>query len=392
MMNQVGPGGEVAGPDTVDKNDPAIVEGIGENDKYGLPADLEHFQGYSQLGDIIPPPPVATSAIPEKATYKEPEIQSVPVISEATAKQALLDHVDAQCCWGKKTANGITTFTQLDSTTSYQYVLETFTETRAPQWDFEPFRGQLVDGPQNGPAPLPWDIPLYACENFRDYEVRAMEIPHTAFVRGCHRCRGYGYLVCSGCEGRGRLYCGMCKGKGRRHMRFKDSQGVFRAGQHNCDVCSGTGKKPCQRCSGSARVTCPACLGHKQVKWFLKLQVMWKTYKTEFVAGKANVSQVLVSRVPGTVIFQDEHPMLLPVTHCDEPSVVSASARMIVEQKTQYPHARIIAQRHRIKVVPVTQCFFQSNNKPLSYYVYGLDCRVYAPDYPEQTCFGCEIM
>lgn len=45
---------------------------------------------------------------------------SVPVISEATAKQALLDHVDAQCCWGKKTANGITTFTQLDSTTSYQ--------------------------------------------------------------------------------------------------------------------------------------------------------------------------------------------------------------------------------------------------------------------------------
>lgn len=45
------------------------------------------------------------------------------------------------------------------------------------------FVGQPIDGPQNGPAPLPWDIPLYACENFRDYEVRAIEIPHTAFIR-----------------------------------------------------------------------------------------------------------------------------------------------------------------------------------------------------------------
>jgi len=36
----------------------------------------------------------------------------------------------------------------------------------------------------NGPAPLPWDIPLYASEKFKT-EKKKLEVPHTACVKAC---------------------------------------------------------------------------------------------------------------------------------------------------------------------------------------------------------------
>ena len=42
--------------------------------------------------------------------------------------------------------------------------------------------GGPVDGPMNGPAPLPWDIPAVAAVKFKD-EKRRIEVPHTAYVK-----------------------------------------------------------------------------------------------------------------------------------------------------------------------------------------------------------------
>lgn len=39
-----------------------------------------------------------------------------------------------------------------------------------------------MDGPMNGPAPLPWDIVLYAGQKFKT-EQRKLEVPHTAYVK-----------------------------------------------------------------------------------------------------------------------------------------------------------------------------------------------------------------
>lgn len=42
--------------------------------------------------------------------------------------------------------------------------------------------GQPVDGPHNGPAPGPWDIPVPFREVFKN-ETQFREVPHTAYVK-----------------------------------------------------------------------------------------------------------------------------------------------------------------------------------------------------------------
>lgn len=46
--------------------------------------------------------------------------------------------------------------------------------------------GQPVDGPQNGPAPGPWDIAATFREVFKN-ETQHHEVPHTAYVKVCLR-------------------------------------------------------------------------------------------------------------------------------------------------------------------------------------------------------------
>ncbi len=76
---------------------------------------------------------------------------------------------------------------------------------------FSSFLGQLIDGPQNGAAPGPWDIAAQPNQLFQDHE-KHFEVPHTASVKMCHNCVGAGMTQCWRCRGRGRvrpltLYC-----------------------------------------------------------------------------------------------------------------------------------------------------------------------------------------
>ncbi len=64
--------------------------------------------------------------------------------------------------------------------------------------------GQLIDGPQNGPAPGPWDIAAQPNQLFQDHE-KHFEVPHTASVKMCHNCVGAGMTQCWRCRGRGRV-------------------------------------------------------------------------------------------------------------------------------------------------------------------------------------------
>jgi len=59
-----------------------------------------------------------------------------------------------------------------------------------------------VDGAENGPAPLPWDINAKPSEVFRNEE-KFVKVPHTSSVKQCHRCRGVGHVVCGECYGKG---------------------------------------------------------------------------------------------------------------------------------------------------------------------------------------------
>lgn len=63
-----------------------------------------------------------------------------------------------------------------------QYTLETFAEKRDTKWKFAPYFGGPVDGPHNGPAPMPWAIQTQSPSAFQDH-VQHICIPHTESVR-----------------------------------------------------------------------------------------------------------------------------------------------------------------------------------------------------------------
>jgi hypothetical protein len=56
-----------------------------------------------------------------------------------------------------------------------QYVLQTLTEKREARWAWSPHVGGDVDGPENGPAPAPWDIPSFPTKPFHT-EIKAIEV------------------------------------------------------------------------------------------------------------------------------------------------------------------------------------------------------------------------
>lgn len=64
--------------------------------------------------------------------------------------------------------------------------------------------GQMIDGPQNGPAPGPWDIAVQPTKLFQNSQ-NHFEVPHTASVKVCHGCTGNGFNRCSKCLGRGKV-------------------------------------------------------------------------------------------------------------------------------------------------------------------------------------------
>lgn len=49
-------------------------------------------------------------------------------------------------------------------------------------------------------------------------------------------------------------------------------------------------------------------------------------------------------------------------------------------------------QRHRVRIVPVTQVMYTYKSQQNAFFVYGFEHKVYAPDYPDQCCWGCTLL
>ncbi|KAJ8301863.1 hypothetical protein KUTeg_020850 [Tegillarca granosa] len=194
------------GEDELDESVPVIAgEGVPEEQNVSPSKDsLTQFAGYQlDLKTAFYPPPKPVE--PEKPQHPQPEFTSLvlarvykpspsqslqvamlfkiaSVISEVAARQALLEKVAEECCWGRKAAEQLK-FTKLESSTSYHYILETYTEGRGTDYAFEPYRqGMPVDGPQNGRPPLPWEIIAHPNQLFHN-QVQHIEVPHTAYVK-----------------------------------------------------------------------------------------------------------------------------------------------------------------------------------------------------------------
>lgn len=344
--------------------------------------DFAIIPGYENVRlheSLLPPPPV--DYIPPK-NQEQQDFMSASVISEDTARQALLEHVGQQCCWGKSAAQKMT-IKELKRSPSYHYILETFTEERSTKWHFEPFKGQPVDGPHNGPAPGPWDIPITYREVFKN-ETLFHEVPHTAYVKDCHGCDAKGYLRCAACHKRSKIRCPACQGS----VQEREYQNI----KHEitkCPQCSETGEEMCATCGGGGRIQCHYCEGHRQLRWFIRLSIFWANNVSDHFIEKTGLPHELV-KAAESIEFQDTQFRVTPVTKFPEEEINEASQRLL--SRHQFPQRVIHMQRHMIRMVPVTRCLYEYKEKYLFYYVYGLESKVYSPDYPEQCCWGCSIM
>uniref|UniRef100_A0A8C2GJ86 Ssu-2 homolog n=1 Tax=Cyprinus carpio TaxID=7962 RepID=A0A8C2GJ86_CYPCA len=189
------------------------------------PADMMPVvPGYESLGPYVIPPsdfgptqPQAPSRAPERRF-------DIPAITEELAQEAFIKYASSKCCYSSKPAKEMV-FTDLQSLNTYRYRLETFTESRTTEWDSEPYNGQVVDG--FGVAPGPWSIPVPIPSLFQDCQ-KAVRVPHTSTVKGCHSCLNLGRSACRRCVNSGRTQCAYCGGMGR-------------TGSNRCSPCHGSG-------------------------------------------------------------------------------------------------------------------------------------------------------
>ncbi|XP_054694228.1 protein SSUH2 homolog isoform X2 [Grus americana] len=236
--------------------------------------------------------------------------------------------------------------------------------------------------PPRDASPDPWDMEVGAPLLFQG-QTRRCRVPRSALVRDCHRCHGHGRAKCGVCHGAGRTRCVTCKGSRRRLKQ-----------QKRCQLCSGTGRKRCNTCSGRGSKTCATCHGEKKLQHFKQLVITWKNNVFEFVSEHhLNFPGELLSKVSGENIFKDENVMVYPIIDFPDPEISLASQRAIAEHSAAFAtSSRILRQRQTIELIPITEVHYQYSGKPYLYYIYGLENKVYALDYPERCCCGCTIV
>ncbi|CAM9353916.1 unnamed protein product [Bubo scandiacus] len=327
-------------------------------------------------------PPLAPASEPVEQRSRSPFVwHSVPPMTESAARQALLRFVASRCCYGSR-AVGELAIRCLRPLGTYRYRLETFSESRLSEWVFEPFTKPRAAEP-SGDTPLdPWDVEVGPPPLFQG-QTRRCRVPRSALVRDCHRCRGHGRSKCGVCHGAGRMRCVTCKGSRRRLKQ-----------QKRCQLCSGTGRKRCNTCSGRGSKTCVTCQGEKKLQHFKQLVITWKNNVFEFVSEHhLNFPGELLSKVSGTNIFKDENVVVYPIINFPDPEISLASQRAIAEHSAALAtSSRILRQRQTIELIPITEVHYQYSGKPYLYYIYGLENKVYALDYPERCCCSCTIL
>jgi len=52
----------------------------------------------------------------------------------------------------------------------------------------------------------------------------------------------------------------------------------------------------------------------------------------------------------------------------------------------------MVFQRQQLRSVSVSECSYSWDNLDGQFWVYGKELSVYAPDYPQRYCWGCNIL
>ncbi|XP_013384139.1 protein SSUH2 homolog [Lingula anatina] len=348
---------------------------------------MDHVAGYENVGfnAAAAPPPAYADAVAQGPPPERRDIQNVPVITEEQAREAMLQYVAEHCCYGSGTAKEMV-FRDLQSSSAFHYTLETFTEKRQTSWAYEPYIGQPIDGPHNGPAPGPWDIQVQPPTKFKTQHSH-VEVPHTASVKPCHDCIGNGRVRCHHCHGCGHSRCHHCHGHGTVE-RYEDGHHHH----HTCHVCHGSGNARCHVCHGHGQVPCRTCDAKGNLKCFIRLTITWTNNMNDHIVERTSLPDELIRSVTGQVAFEEELPRVWPINHFPDATINQASQQLVERHNTQFQMERILLQRHQVRIIPVTESLYTWKGKDYNFFVYGFENKVWTSNYPQSCCCGCTIL
>lgn len=343
--------------------------------------------GYGNMGPpgqmmMLPPPPPPP---PPSGPPPDMRFTDISKIDESACRDAVINFASENCCYGSGPAKEMT-FESMVPMTALHYTLETFAEGRSTGYATVPYRGEFVDGPQNGMPPPPWSMP---CEpdNIFHNQVKKFEVPHTSFVKPCHNCFGRGWRECRRCHGRGRIRCHTCHGSGRRQVRDHEGNVHWR----DCHMCHG-GMRRCHRCGGDGRIRCGTCQGFGQLRAYVELKVKYTNHVDDYILEQTDMPDELVRTVGGKPVFEQTLPQVWPITVYPVREVNENSQNLCNLHRTSFNQERKIMQRQTLRAVPVTEVKWDwKDHKGKRLWVYGNEHRVYCPDYPEKCCWGCVI-
>ncbi|KAK7103007.1 protein SSUH2 homolog [Littorina saxatilis] len=359
-------------------------EGPSEPQKFN-DVNIPNYGNMGPVGQMSmlppPPPPPAPSGPPPDMRFTE-----ISVMGESDCRDAIIQFQSEHCCYGSAAAKEMV-FSSCVPMTALHYTLETYAEARSTGYKSKPYRGEFVDGPENGQPPPPWAVPCEADQLFKN-QVKLFEVPHTSFVKQCHGCRGRGWNQCRRCHGRGRVRCGACNGRGRKQVC--DHEGNMH--WHDCHSCQG-GVRRCHQCGGDGRVTCRTCEGFGQLRAYVELKVEYKNHNDDYILEQTDMPDELIRDVGGKPVFEQTMPQVWPIMAYPVAEVNSNSQNLVEHHRRSFNDERKLMQRQILRAVPVTEVKWDwKDNKGRRFWAYGNERRVYCPDYPQQCCWGCEIL
>ncbi|CAH1783313.1 unnamed protein product [Owenia fusiformis] len=366
----------------------AVPPAAGQVEQDSIPSappieKMDQIAGYENVASQDPLPPPSYEEVTRAPPPTDRQIPSASVITAEQAKEAYIDFTSEHCCYGSSGAKD-SSIVDLKSSSAFHYTLETFGEKRVTTWAQEPYNGQPIDGPQNGPAPGPWDLQVMASKNFQNSK-SDIEVPHTASVKPCHTCVGNCRVRCNHCHGRGNNRCTWCHGNG--HNR------VYEDGRHHnkpCHHCNRSGQQRCNWCHGHGQVKCKTCDGKGNLKCYIKLTVTWTNHYDDHIVERTALPSELIRGVNGQTAFEEELPRVWAINHFPDPTINQASDTLVKRHSTAFPTERLLIQRHRVRIIPVNEVIAIWKNQETKFYVYGFENKVYAPDYPQKCC--CTIL
>ncbi|XP_020486392.2 protein SSUH2 homolog isoform X1 [Labrus bergylta] len=340
------------------------------------PADMfgtvPGYEGTVAGGGGCLPPPMPMEPVAPPQPGPAPEDWSVPSLSEDVAHEAFKSFASSNCCWSKSPANdGV--ITSMEPFNTYRYRLETFTESRSTEWAHKPHEGEPADF-YTQTAPRPWEIQATAPSLFTNH-TEEIRVPYTSSIKECHTCHASGTMQCVECHGNGYKPCWACDGSGTK-------SGV------NCSSCDSTGKDSCTECNSRGSKDCETCEGKRQLLTYIQLKVEWTdNVEDHVVQQNSGINVDDLRSVTGKELFKNNQYLLYPLLGFPNPAIAEASERLIKDHQSKYAQtSRILQQRQKVELIPITKVNYKWKGDSHVYYVYGNENQVSADNYPATCC------